>query len=206
MKRERLIKKNGFTIIEVSVVFLLILGIAFLVIPRTLNDTKQAKLISKWGQTYSETEYTFSAIKAQLEGNVVNPQKDLLAIIRPYFRMTSKVNGGYRHYFMNKQPVMKDTTYHFDSFYLTSTKEILGLKWINQRCESSTVCALVSFDVNGSLPPNMWGIDVFGINVYKDKIEPIGKNVSPDMIKYDCSKKGSGVNCSYYYLIGGKFD
>ena len=198
--------KSGFTIIEVSVVFLLILGVTFWVVPKTLNSTKQAKLISKWSQTYSEIEYTFSAIKAQLNGSIFSPKNDLLTVIKPYLRITTKLDTPYQQYYMNKKEVKSTSIDHFDSFYLTSSNEIIGLKLINQKCDKEQICASVSYDVNGILLPNTWGYDVFGINVYKDKIEPMGKNVEQDILKYDCSKIGSGVDCSYYYLIGGRFD
>lgn len=210
-----LTKKNGFTIIEVSVVFLLILGVTFMVIPRTLNNTRQAKSISKWAQTYSEIEYMFSAIKAQQDGEVVqkndglkkgSEKKILLDIVKPYLRVTSKVKSKYKPRYMNKKEITKDSPHYFDTFYNTSLKEILGIKWVNNHCEMNQLCAIMSLDVNGIAPPNMWGYDIYGVNIYKERIEPIGRDLLPEVSKFDCSKHGSGVSCSYYYLIGGRFD
>ena len=63
------------------------------------------------------------------------------------------------------------------------------------------------YDVNGKLGPNRWGKDVFGINIYSQgHIEPFGKQFEMDELRIDCSDKGLGVNCSYYYIIGGGFD
>ena len=40
--------KKGFTIVEVSILFVIFLIVAFLVAPLSLNDTMQAKNISRW--------------------------------------------------------------------------------------------------------------------------------------------------------------
>ena len=66
---------------------------------------------------------------------------------------------------------------------------------------------MLMFDMNGLLPPNRWGKDIFGINIYSEgHIEPFGKNFDMSDLKLDCSEKGLGINCSYYYIIGGGFD
>ena len=62
------------------------------------------------------------------------------------------------------------------------------------------------YDVNGKKGPNVWGKDIFGLNIYNDKFEPIGKNEPINIQKQDCSKNGTGLFCSNYYLIGGHFD
>lgn len=208
-------RKNGFTIIEVVVVFLLMLGIAFFILPKSFDNTKQAKLISKWAENYSEAEYMFSVIKAQKDGEIrerldyIKSDKErnklLLEIIKPYLRITSKVGSDYKQYYMNNLAVAPGGKYYFDTFYFTNTNQIVGLKWIKPDCKDIDVCAVMDFDVNGLSKPNAWGTDIFGINILKDSIEPIGKNIDPNILKDDCSKGGFGVYCSYYYLIGGKF-
>ena len=60
-------------------------------------------------------------------------------------------------------------------------------------------------DTNGEEAPNVWGKDIFGLNIYKTKIEPFGKEMSSSEVDADCSKKGRGVYCSYKYLIGAQF-
>ena len=209
-------KRTGFTIIEVVIVFLLMLGVAFLVLPKSLDNTRQAKLISKWTETYSELEYMFSVIKAQsdydidvkiknAENNEVRKQI-VLDTIKPYLRITAEAAPNYRQYYMSKMLVPEGGKYFFTNFYVTRSNEVIGLKWINSKCKEREVCALLSFDINGEDLPNTWGYDVFGINIFKDKIGPIGEGYIPDVLKSDCSKNGSGLYCSYYYLMGGKFD
>ena len=208
-------RKQGFTIIEVVVVFLLILAAAFFIIPTSLDTTKQARFISKWTEKYSELQYMFSTIKAQQEGtnsfekaqNNQDGTQILLDIIKPYLRITSELKSpDYQQYYMNGELVNKNDRYYFDNFYLTSSDEIVGLKYIQNKCKDKEVCAIISFDLNGAEAPNTWGYDVFGINVLKDQIAPIGKDIDLDILRMNCSKHGFGVYCSYYYLIGGKFD
>lgn len=208
--------KKGFTIIEVVVVFLLILGITFLILPRSLNGTKQARFISKWTQTYAEIEYMFSVIRAQQEDEIqekLNKTNDndnkklvILESIKPYLRITSEVPSTYKQFYMNGSEVNPSGRYYFKPFYFTSTKEIVGLKWVSEDCKGQETCAILSFDVNGILPPNTWGDDVFGINLLRKGIEPIGKGIDADLLKADCDKEGFGIYCSYYYLMGGRFE
>ena len=62
------------------------------------------------------------------------------------------------------------------------------------------------YDVNGAKKPNTWGKDVFGFNIYENELQPFGKNTSLQDQQNDCSKNGTGLSCSNYFLIGGDFD
>lgn len=211
-------QKNGFTIIEVCAVFLLILGVTFFVLPLSLDNTKQANYISRWKDIYADAEYMFSVINAQnkeeLEAKIANNNDDdnkktkiIFDMIRPYMRTTTLVDEKtYEPRYMNKNKIYPDDRYYLKTFYHTDTSKIVGLKWFGDKCDEETICGLAIFDVNGTAPPNQWGKDIFGINILKGKIEPIGKNVSANMLKNDCSDFGHGIYCSYYYLIGGQFD
>lgn len=209
-------RKAGFTIIEVVIVFLLMLGVTFLILPRSLDTTRQARFISKWTETYSELEYMFSVIKAQSDSDIDIKIKNaenndvrkqiVLDTIKPYLRITAEAAPNYRQYYINKMPVQQGGKYYFDNFYATNSNEVIGLKWINPKCNGNEVCGLLSFDVNGEDLPNAWGYDVFGVNIFNDKISPLGAGYIPEVLRNDCSAKGSGLYCSYYYLMGGKFD
>lgn len=209
-------QKKGFTIIEIVVVFFLMLGVVFLVYPRSIDSSRQAKLISKWSEKVNELEYMFSVYRAQKDGdfNVKFSQsqsedgknKILVDIIRPYLRVTSELKTVYLPMFMDKSIVPQDSKYYFKHYYLTASNEIIGLKFINPNCSEKDVCFIMSFDINGSKPPNVWGYDIFGIDVYKNKIEPFGKKENQELLKQNCSRMGNGAYCSYYYLIGGKFE
>ena len=209
-------RKNGFTIIEVVVVFLLILGVTFWVLPRNLDGTRQARFISKWTEKYTDLEYMFSVINAQQNEeitNIFNEKKDttmqgasIPELFKPYLRITSKLDPkDYQQKYMDNTKIGDNDKYYFNKFYLTSSNEIVSLKWVKEHCDG-TICAVMSFDINGKELPNKWGYDIYGINVYRNKIEPLGKGFDFDVLKRNCSKGGFGLYCSYYYLIGGKFD
>lgn len=209
--------KKGFTIVEVVMVFLLILGVTFFILPKNLDSTRQARFISKWTQRYTELEYMFSVIKAQQEEELSSKissasnndakKEILLETIKPYLRITSKVTDPkYKQYYMNGNIVSSNTKYYFNEFYNTSANEIVGLKWFGGECQKGAVCAVIVLDINGLVKPNKWGHDIFGVNVLKDQLDPMGMGVDPYILRRDCSNRGYGTYCSYYYLIGGKFD
>lgn len=210
-------RKKGFTIIEVVAVFLLILGVTFFVLPMSLDNTKQASYISQWKTVYEDAKYMFSVIKAQngidLEEKLSKAANNnvrtniILYTIRPYLRVKTGVdNGTYKQSYMNQTKVPENDKYFIENFYYTDSEKIVGLKWLTANCDEETVCGIMVFDVNGTTPPNVWGKDVFGINILKNGIEPIGKDVPQEILKNDCSGFGHGLYCSYYYLIGGQFD
>ena len=213
--------RKGFTIIEVVFVFLLIFGVTFFVLPRALNTTKQARFISKWSESYSELEYIFFALKAQKDVEIYEEVKKaptdgsreeiIVNIIKPYLRIKSETKpNGYEQNYMNHKPIEKKDKYAFSKFYMTESGEVVGINWLVPDCKKDiskdVVCGVVAMDLNGVAKPNTWGEDIFGINIYNDRIEPIGKDVDSVIVKNDCSKYGQGVYCSFYYLIGGRFD
>lgn len=210
-------RKRGFTIIEVVAVFLLILGVTFFVLPMALDNTRQANYISQWRETYTEAQYVFSVINAQdgeeLQKTLSKAPNDsirsgiIVETIRPYLRIKNGVdNSLYRQFYMNKSAVLDNDKYFLDSFYHTDSGKIVGIKWIDAECDESSTCGIAVFDVNGILPPNTWGKDVFGVDILQHTIQPIGKGVPQSILKNDCSEFGHGLYCSYYYLIGGQFD
>lgn len=209
-------QKKAFTIIEIVVVFFLMLGVIFLVYPKSVDSTRQAKLISKWSQKVTELDYMFSVFKAQKDGSIDGKcsksknedeiNKEMVDIIKPYLRIVSELKTVYLPVFMNKSVIPPDSKYYFKNYYLTSTNEIVGLKVVNPNCKDKDVCFIMSFDINGADLPNVWGYDIYGIDVYSDKIAPFGKENNQEMLKQNCSRDGFGTDCSYYYLIGGKFE
>ncbi len=209
-------RKKGFTIIEVVVVFLLVLAVTFLILPKSLNSTKQAKLISRWNQSYSDFEYIFSVIKAQKETEIKDKiksaedsdakQEAVIETIKPFLRINKEASEKYNPTFMNGIKIDESSKYYISKYYNTENNETIGLKWFKDDCENKEACAFIAVDVNSELPPNQWGRDIFGINILKNEIEPIGKGLAPHVLRNDCRTKSSGIYCSYYYLIGGRFD
>ena len=95
-------------------------------------------------------------------------------------------------------------TYRFKTYYLTYSNAIVSIKLFDE--QQGDLRGLLMYDVNGIKSPNIWGKDVFGMYIYNDRFEPFGKSESVSKQKQDCSRAGTGLFCSNYYLLGGNFD
>lgn len=191
--------KKGFTIIEVSILLVIFLIVAFLVAPLSLDDTRQARNTSKWRSVQEDFTNIFYAIetlqndsgldfKTAIEKVLENETKDSI----PNYRIT---------YLNGSQP---DKKFKFENFRATYANSVVSIN-IFENPENDTIGALM-YDVNGIKGPNTWGKDIFGFNIYSNKLEPLGKDKPLSIQKQDCSRTGTGLSCSNYYIIGGNFD
>jgi hypothetical protein len=100
---------------------------------------------------------------------------------------------------------MPDELYTFEEIYNTDNGATIAFKWFNNNSFNGEdkKYGMIMYDVNGKHGPNVWGKDVFGLDVYINKVEPFGKNVDPVTVEADCSRQGTGVFASFYYLNGG---
>lgn len=192
-------KKNGFTIIEVSILFVIFLIVAFLVAPLSMDDTMQAKNTSKWRSVQSDFTNIFYSINAEKEGKKTNFRDVLVGALENDIKNDLNV---YRITFMNG--TYPNDTYRFKEFKNTYANATLAIKLFEAPQEN--LMGVLMYDVNGKSGPNVWGRDVFGMNIYEDKFEPFCKSESISVQKQDCSKNGTGLCCSSYYLMGGSFD
>ena len=175
--------KKHYWKLEYSIALFVFLGILLLVMPVSIENTRQANFISKWNEKLNRVEYMFSVINAHISDDMLKSmtkaktaderEKVLLTIVKPYLRIDIDANP-VRHYrprYMNGTKVYKGQTYFFDDFYFAENNSIVG------------------------------------VNIYDGgKIEPFGFDKSMQELKKDCSSNGTGVYCSYYYKIGGGFE
>ena len=108
----------------------------------------------------------------------------------------------YRINFMNG--TYPNNTYRFKDYKNTPSNATLAIKLFDN--PQDNLYGLLMYDVNGKSGPNAWGKDVFGMNIYEDKFEPFCKSEPVSVQKRDCSKNGTGLCCSSYFLMGGNFD
>lgn len=190
---------KGFTIVEVSILFVIFLIVAFLVAPMSVDDTLQAKNISRWRSVQQDfTNILYSANNQEnetalpfnviLETVLANEIKDEIQA----YRITYK-NG--------TNPLSE---FRFDNYKSTYSNAVLSVKLFEK--PQNKLLGYLMYDVNGKKGPNSWGKDVFGLKIYNNNFEPFGRDKSVDIQKQDCSKNGTGLYCSNYYLIGGNFD
>ena len=192
-------KNNGFTIVEVSILFVIFLIVAFLVAPLSLDDTKQAKNTSRWRSVQNDFANIFYTINTDRHENGVHFEKAFYEAVANDIK--NNINT-YRVSYMNG--TYPSNTYRFKDYKNTYSNATLAIKLYDN--PQNDLYGMLMYDVNGKSGPNTWGKDVFGMNIYEDKFEPFCKSESISRQKEDCSKNGTGLCCSSYYLIGGSFD
>lgn len=191
--------KKGFTTVEVSILFVIFLIVAFLVAPLSLDDTRQAKNTSRWRNVQEDFSNIFYTINTQKNDNQLTLKEafdktianDIVGSSEPY--KITFLNGTY-----------PNETYRFNDFKATFSKATVSYKIFDT--PQNDIYGVLMYDVNGITGPNTWGKDVFGYNIYEDHFEPFCKSDSLSVQKQDCAKNGTGLCCSNYYLIGGNFD
>jgi len=192
-------RKYGFTIVEVSILFVIFLIVAFLVAPLSMDDTRQAKNTSKWRGVQNDFTNIFYSVNTDREENKTEFQEAFFKALENDMKNDMK---SYRITFLNG--TYPNDTYRFKDFKNTYSNATLAIKLFEQKQDS--LRGVLMYDVNGKLGPNVWGKDVFGMNIYDDKFEPFCKSDPIIKQKQDCSKNGTGLCCSSYYLMGGNFD
>lgn len=203
--------------IEYSITIFVIFAIALLLIPTSFMTSKEASYISSWNEIFHKMEYVFNAMNAHADSEIAKGfksaknnyarEKLMMNMVKPYLRISvhNELNKKYSPLYMNSARVEKGDEYYFDNLYITANNRIVGIKDIKDDDMYHPAFRMM-FDVNGYKGPNMWGKDIFGINIFVDgKITPFGAGKDIDELRKDCSEKGLGVYCSHYYKIGGDF-
>lgn len=194
--------KDGFTLIEVSILFIIFITVAILVIPLSVDDVILSKNIDRWKQS----QLGFSTIPISMMNSEnyksekpLNIQDFMSAIVKAY-PLKKVVN--YKVKYLNGDVPADE--YSFSEKYLTNNGATIAFKWLdkNSVTENNVVLGKLMYDVNGKSGPNVWGKDVFGFDVYKDKILPFGSDLDDISVEVDCSRQGTGLACSYMYLKG----
>ena len=194
-----------------------IFAIFILLLPTTIQSTRQAALISKWNEKYNHINYMFSVIGthsnhdlvSSLENTTSDKNELMMLLLQPYLRISQHNNQPKRYHnrYMNNSKLQKNDLYYFTDYYYAKDKTIVGIKDLTNTYGNQGPSFMLMFDINGKFLPNRWGKDIFGVYVYNDgNIEPFGKRNNLEQLRTDCSDKGTGVNCSYFYIIGGGFD
>lgn len=192
--------KKGFTIIEVSILFVIFLIVAFLVAPLSLDDSLQAKNAQRWRNVQSDFTNIFDSINLKKEQDKIDFSSAFHAIMDNEIKKDGET---YKVSFLNtSSPTFQ---YKFDDFKVTHANSTVSYKLYDSPQEGNLM-GILMYDVNGQVGPNVWGKDIFGLNIYTDRFEPFCKYDPIEIQKKDCSRQGTGLCCSNYYLIGGKIN
>ena len=210
--------KKNFCKIGYSITLFVLLGLIMLFVPVKFENYFQASMISGWNERYNSVAYMFTVINAQASDEILKSfanaktpemrEKLLMQLVKPYLRLktSERLPRRYKAKYMNGNRVNKNDKYKFNDLYFSENgMQIVGIKDISSDKENAPWFMLM-FDINGFLPPNTWGKDIYGIYIFDEgKIKPFGYNESLERLSEDCSPQGTGINCSYYYRIGGEF-
>lgn len=196
--------EKAFTLVEVMILFVIFTLVAILVIPMSIDDTMQARNIAKWKHAESGLSEIPLSIKTLSHNRDMDLQSFVTALVKIH---PLKDVISYRIKDMNGDAPKED--YQFTQIYNTDNGATIAFRWLDDpMAEPETnrqILGILMYDVNAKKGPNVWGKDVFGMNIYKDKIEPFGQGKDDSDIEFDCSRQGTGLYCSSYYLQGGSF-
>ena len=172
------------------------------------SDKMQLTYISKWRQIEKEAKYLFNLDKVfeQSPSFAEMPPSDLSELfnrVKPKEKFEKVDKKDYKYRFLNGAKVEKNSEYYMSEICKVSSGLFVGYSKLNTTCQNDIPCARIYVDVNGRILPNRFGKDIFGFNLYRNKIEVLGHGVNYNFIKKDCSPKGSGIYCSSYFSGGG---
>ena len=185
--------EKGFTLIEVVILFVIFLTVAALVIPLSVDDALTTKNITKWKNSKHEFVRFSSALADKKYDKTCGIAKgDFIKILEKYYPLKNKIN--YPIKYMNGD--VPEERYCYNEIYTTDNGAAIAFNLF----EDKNICGTLMYDVNGKKGPNVWGKDVFGFNIYPDKLEPLGDGEDNVIIEADCSGQGTGLYCSSYYL------
>lgn len=203
--------------VEIMIVVCLLVTTVILCLPTIFNNSKEAKIIASWKRLYSEAETNFEVfnvsdidrIETICSSNATDKEPEIFKIISPYLNVdmskSTKNLKSYHYRFKNGAQVPMQSSVFTKFFSYQENGNVVGFRWISCNCSETKPCAAALFDMNGTKAPNRIGKDIFGIYIYKNRIEAFGAEYSNDKLERDCNGHTNGLSCSEYYLRGGKF-
>ena len=215
-------RKSALSFAEIVVIIFIVIAVICILFAKIFGVKQESNIIYNWKKTLMATQYSYSVLlltkKDELEKiiKLENPARN--EKILKLFRETLNVNTidtinssrslkNYKYRFLNGRRVAKESKYYVENFvYSPDGKIMAGLNWTNDDCfNNDGLCGVLIFDMNGVKLPNRFGLDIFGVNIYRDKIEPFGSGLSYADNQLNCRRLETGVTCSKFYLMGGQF-
>ena len=215
-------KLRALNFAEIAVTVFIVIAVSFILLAKIFGVSQESQVIYNWKETLAATKYSYGVLLltqrdklkefVQTEGTMRNSN------VLNLFRTTLKVDSisavnekrslkSYKYRFLNGRKVPKDSKYYVQDFVYSPDGNIMaGLNWMNPNCmDTDELCGIMVFDMNGVKLPNRFGLDVFGVNIYNDRLEPFGTGLSYRENQLNCRRLETGVTCSKFYLMGGQF-
>lgn len=215
-------QKNALSFAEIVVIVFIIIAVICILFAKIFGVKQESGIIYNWKKTLSATQYSYDVLlltrKEEMSEIIKLTGEKRNKKILSLFKTTLNVNTidtvnsarslkNYKYRFLNGRRIPKDSKYYAKDFvYSPDGKIMAGLNWINDDCfNNDDLCGVILFDMNGIKLPNRFGLDVFGANIYRNRIEPFGSGLSYEENQINCRRLETGVTCSKFYLMGGQF-
>lgn len=207
---------------EIVVIVFITIVIFCILLGKIFGVSQQSKVIYNWKKTIESAKYSYEVILLTQKNTLRQyfleevPQRnvDILNMFKSTLNTDTVVQVDeqksfkrYKYRFLNGRKVPEDSKYYASEFtYSPDGRIMAGLNWMNPDCfDTDELCGIILFDMNGVKLPNRFGLDVFGVNIYKDRLEPFGTGLSYEENQRNCRRFETGVTCSRFYLMGGQF-
>lgn len=189
IKMNEKIKKTAFTLAEVLITLGIVGIVAEMTIPTLVQGFQEKVLVSQYKKAYSVLNQVYSQI-IQNEGSPVTwnakSEDDIAKVFAKYLQVAQTcLNNG-----INCDVEMGYTEVHMDlrKNLVNSLMDQIKLKdgmilSFEQQTDISAgldckmwdvICFFMQVDVNGSKPPNRYGLDTFTFEVYENSMKPRG--------------------------------
>ncbi|MBQ9245187.1 hypothetical protein IJ182_02850 [bacterium] len=210
-------KKSSIKIFNIVAILLIIFLIFLIILPFNINNLEQAQRIAVWKSKYEDIKYCFSLInlyessivQTEMESGKLLTEETLTEKIKTYFNMANNPEYSskrYRYRRMNGRPYLKTEQFYFNKFLKCKDGTIISVRKNESEIFSEKQPLYFMFvDINGKKKPNRIGQDIFFISIFRKHIEPLGHDQPYSALKTNCSPIASGVYCSEYYILGGRF-
>ena len=208
-------KKFVLGFAEIVVIIFIFIAAFCVFIAKTFDVKQESNIIYKWKELLASARYSYQVVllteqdklrqAVKLQGTDRNNAILKLSSKTIVLEENKKLKH-YKYRFLNGMKVSEKSKYYVRDFRFSSNGSIVGLNWQSSEClDNGELCGVMVFDMNGKRGPNRFGLDVFGLNIYNDRLEPFGSGLSYHESEKNCNRLQTGVTCSQFYLIGGQF-
>ena len=194
--------KKAFSLVEISIVLFMLTAVLFAVVPFSISNIKQAKLTAEWKSYMEQVSYSFETLDEYKKINNLDKKSSIERLMhyldaKPLIDKNELRN--YKYKMLNGNFYQKMNLDKFDDIYIDVDKKLIGVEYSSDNKKIATIWT----DLNGVKKPNIVGKDIFIYEIGNNFVSPYGKELKIEAVKSDCSRYGTGMTCSQFYIIGG---
>ena len=200
--------KKSFSLVEIGFVLFIMMAVVFTALPLSVSNINQARLVASWKDYSKQINYSFETFSEFKKHHRRMSIKTSTAKLMEYLDakpVSADILGNYKYRMMNERFYKELDPVRFDEVYVDVKGRISAIEYEDLMCmrHKDNSCITVWVDLNGVKKPNTVGKDIFAYKVYSKGIRFYGYGMGTEGMREDCSKKGTGLGCSQFYLLGG---